>query len=277
MKNGKVFISVDMEGMAANVGANDVLPNPVDYQMARKRMTAETNAAIEGALAAGVKEIVVADSHSHMNNLLADELNEKALLVRGSPRPLTMMHGLDETFDAVFLIGYHSRSGNPKGVLAHTYVLPVQDLKLNGVILGESGFNAAIAGHFNVPVALAAGDDTLKAEVNELMPWVHTVVTKWAISWTAAKNLAPKVAQDLIREAAETALKNLDDKQPYRVSTPIEFEVEFEKPLYALITADIPGVRQTSGRAVAYTAQDMLEIVRIWRLMINVGMGPKYV
>jgi D-amino peptidase len=277
MKNGKVFISVDMEGMAANVGMEDVLPNPLDYQMGRKRMTAEANAAIEGALAAGAKEIVVADSHSRMNNILADELHKKALLVRGSPRPLIMMEGLDDSFDAALLIGYHSRSGNALGVLAHSFVLPIQDLMLNGVILGESGFNAAIAGHFNVPVAFAAGDDTLKAEVNEIMPWVHTVVTKWAISFTSAKNLAPKVSQDLIREGTEKALNELESKQPYRVNTPIEFAVEFEKPFYALIAADIPGVKKTGGRSVTYTAQDMMEVVRVWRLLINASMGPKYV
>jgi D-amino peptidase len=277
MKNGKVLISVDMEGMAAHVGRDDVLPNNVDYQMGRKRMTAEANAAIEGALAGGAEKIVVADSHSHMNNILTDELHEKAMLVRGSPRPLSMMQGLDETFDAAMLIGYHARSGDARGALAHTFMLNVQNIKLNGVVVGESGFNAALAGHFNVPVALASGDDRLVQEVNKLLPWVHTVTTKWSISFTSAMSLSPQMSQDLIREGAETALKDLDSKQPYRLSTPIELGVDYEYSIQAMVASDIPGVSQTGDRSVVFTAQDMLEVMHIWRLMINATAGPYYI
>ncbi len=272
----KVFISVDMEGVAGVTHINDVLPKDGDYQTARKWMTAEANAAIEGAFEAGASEVVVADAHSAMRNLLPEELHEDALLVRGSPRPGTMMEGLDESFDAVFLVGYHSRAGNPKGVLAHTYVLPVYNLRLNGITVGESGFNAAIAGGAGVPVALTCGDDTLEAEVAEMLPWTERVVTKWALSFFAARNLSPKASRKRIKEGAKRALERLAEMQPLALETPVRLEVDFAQPIHPYLAADIPGVECAGERTLAYTGTNMWDVVRIWRLIINTGTGEFY-
>ena len=276
----KVFISVDMEGVAGVTHLGDVLSSKGgDYQTARKWMTAEANAAIEGALEAGATEVVVADVHSAMLNLLPDELHEDALLVRGSPRPGTMMEGLDESFDAVFLVGYHSRAGNSKGVLSHTYVLPVCSLRLNGITVGEAGFNAAVAGGVGVPVALACGDDTLEAEVGALLPWTERVVTKWAISFYAARNLSPKASRKRIHAGAKRALERLAEMKLLTLETPVRLEVDFAQPIYPYLASDIPGVERVADAdcTLAYTGADMREVVRIWRLMINAGSGEFYV
>jgi D-amino peptidase len=235
-------------------------------------MTAEANAAIEAALEAGATEVVVADSHGQMRNILPDELHKDALLVRGFPRSLSMMDGLDETFNAVFFVGYHSMAGEPKGILAHTYSSQVAyTVKLNGISVGEPGFNAAIAGRFGVPVALACGDDTVDAEVKALMPWTQRVITKWAISPTAARSLTPKAAQERIRAGAKQALARLSEMKPLFFEPPIRLEVSFVKSASADQAADIPGVKRIDGRTLVYEDADMLEINRIWRLMLNLG------
>lgn len=268
----KVYMSVDMEGAAGVTHSDHVKLEGVEYEAARKWMTAEANAAIEAALEAGATEVVVADAHGHMRNILPDELHEEALLVRGSPRPLSMMDGLDETFDAVFFVGYHSMAGDPKGILAHTYSSRVvYTVKLNGICVGEPGLNAAIAGHFGVPVVLSCGDDTLDAEVKALMPWTECVITKWAISPTAARTLTPKAAQKQIHAGVKQALTRLSEMKPLVFEPPIRLEVSFMRAASADRAADIPGVQRIDGRTLAYKDTDMLGINCIFRLMLNVG------
>lgn len=270
----KVFISVDMEGVACVTHDDHTKMEGAAYEMARKWMTGETNAAIEGALEAGATEIVVADAHGFMCNLLPDELHEDALLVRGTPRPLFQMEGLDETFDAAFLIGYHARAGDARGILAHTHVgRIVYELRLNDTVVTETAFNAAVAGHFGVPIALVSCDDALAAEISATHPWIERVITKWAISSYAARNLTPKASQKRIRAAAKRALERLSEMKITRLDAPIQFEANFLKPIYAHLAADIPGVRRVDGRRVRYTGTDMVEISRIWRLMINASLS----
>ena len=266
----KVYISVDLEGVAC---VTTTKSEEGEYAMARRWMTAEANAAIEAALQCGATEVVVADSHGSMCNLLPDELHEDVLLVRGSPRPLSMMEGLDETFAAAFLIGYHSMSGTARGVMAHTYTGPVYAMRLNGILVGESGFNAAVAGHFRVPVALVCGDDTADAEVGTLLPWTERVVTKWAISPWAARNLTPSASQQRIREGAVRALNRLSEMEPFVLETPIRFEVDLAAPAYLELGADIPGVERVAGRTLVYTGPNMLAVTRILRLILNAGQG----
>lgn len=274
----KVYISVDMEGVACVTHGDHTKLQGEEYERARKWMTAEANAAIEAAFEAGAQEVVVSDSHGHMRNMLPDEVHEDAILVRGSPRALTMMEGVDETFDAAFFVGYHSQAGTPLGVLAHTYIgSAVYAVRLNGTTVGEPGFNAAIAGHFGVPLALACGDDTVATEVQALMPWTECVTTKWALSTLAARNLTPKASQKRIREGAKRALGRLSEMKPLVFEAPIRFEVDFMRPLSAHLAGDIPGVERIGGRTLAYTGKDMLEIVRIWRLIVNASIGEFFV
>jgi D-amino peptidase len=268
----KVFLSVDIEGVACVVSREDTKLEGVEYERARKWMTGEANAAIEGALEMGATEIVVADSHGHMRNLLADELNEKALIVRGSPRPGAMMEGLDETFDAAFFVGYHSQAG-ARGVLSHTYLGgTIYNIRLNGKTVGEPGFNAAIAGHFGVPVALVCGDDTLDAEVKAIMPWTETVITKWALSTLSAKNLTPTASQKKIKEAAKRAIGKLGTMKPLIFDKPVHLEIDFIQAFATGIVADIPGVERTGGRSISYTGT-MADILRTLRLMGNAVLG----
>ena len=266
----KVYISVDMEGIACVTHVDHVKLEGRAYEAARKWTTAEANAAIEGAFEGGADEIVVSDGHGTMHNLIPDELHEDITIVQGTPRPLLMMEGLDETFDAVFYIGYHARAGNPIGTLAHSFSERlVHEVRLNQEPVSEAIFNAAVAGHFEVPIALISGDDELAVEIEKKLPWVERVVTKWAISGTSARNLTPKAAQAKIRSAAKASLKNLESKEIFALPSPIRFEVDFKSPEHAYLVADIPGIERESGVSVRFTGSDMIEISGIWRLMLN--------
>lgn len=269
----KIFISVDIEGVAGVAHRDDTKLEGVEYETARRWMTAEANAAIEGALAAGATEIVVADSHGHMRNLLPDLLHPDALLIRGTPRALSMMDGLDDSFAAAFLIGYHAMAGNALGILAHTYLgISIYSVRLNGIEVGESGINAAIAGHFGVPIALVSGDDQLAAEIEALLPWTERVITKWALSTVSTKTLSPQQAQQRIRTGAQRALARLSEMQALALDTPLHLEVDFVRPLQAQLAADIPGVAWVGGRRVSYTSPNMVELARVWRVMLNLSM-----
>jgi D-amino peptidase len=266
----RIFISVDMEGIACVTHPDHVKQEGSAYEAARRWATAEANAAIEGAFEAGAKEIVVSDGHGKMHNLIPDDLHEDITLVQGIPRPLLMMEGLQTGFHAAFFVGYHARAGNPSGTLAHSFSgQHVQEVRLNSEPVSEALFNAAVAGHFDVPVALIAGDSELAAEIEEKMPWVERVVTKWSLSGTSAKNLTPKASQDAIRQAAKAALKDIKNKKAFILSTPITLEVDLRHPILAYVVSAIPGMEKTSSMSVKYTAADMVEVTQIWRLMLN--------
>src|ERR1700726_3136984 len=115
----KVYISVDLEGVAGGVTGDQLGPPGFEYERFREFMTNETLAAIEGARAAGATEFVVSDSHGNGESLLIEKFPKDTTVVRAWPRPLAMMQGVDASFDAAIFIGYHSSTVNPEGVRAH--------------------------------------------------------------------------------------------------------------------------------------------------------------
>jgi D-amino peptidase len=269
----KIFISADIEGVAGVTNFAQIFPEGGGaYAAACHLLTAEVNAAIEGALEAGAKEIVVADSHSQATNIIPTELHPEAQLVRGQPRPHCMMQGLEQDFEAALLVGYHSMAGTPRGVLAHTFIADISEIRLNGKAVGEVGFNAAFAGELGVPVAVVTGDDTLAAEIQDTLPWAERVITKWGLSPFAARNLSPQKSQAAIRQAAKRALGRLNEMKPYTAAKPVKFEIDFGKPhLAPTLSADIPGVESDGWETLTYTAKDMADAMRMLRLILNLN------
>ena len=260
----KVFISVDMEGVAGVIHWEDVTRSGKDYDLFRKLMTQETNAAIEGALAAGATEILVRDSHGSARNILPDLLRPEAELLRDwSGGPLDMMERIDETFDAVIFIGYHARAGTPDAVLDHTMTGKFSDVELNGKKMPEAGINAAIAGQFGVPIVLVAGDLAIVKQVKELFGEVETVAVKEGIG-NAAKMLHPQKAQELIKEKTTKALKRLKDFKPYTLNPPFTIEVTFTKEEMAHRASWIPGAKRTGNRSVSFTSSDFMEVLKFF-------------
>ena len=157
-KGVKVFISVDMEGIWGVVNSEQISPG-AEYGNARSWMAGDTNAVVEGLLEAGATEIVVNDSHGSMRNIVASDLNPRASLITGTPKPLSMMQGIDPSFDAALFIGYHARAGSAPAILDHTISsATVRSVRINGKELPEMGINGAIAGYYGVPVIMLSGD-----------------------------------------------------------------------------------------------------------------------
>src|SRR5262249_21594177 len=176
----KVYISVDMEGIAGVVSGDQLGSPGFEYERFRGFMTNETLAAIEGARAAGAGEILVSDSHGTGESLLIERFPKDVQIVRSWPRPLGMMEGIDGSFAAVLFVGYHASTTNPEGVRAHTMSSAhLADLRLNGVSVPEAGLNAAIAGHFGVPVAMISGDDAIVKEAQALLGPIAGAGVKW--------------------------------------------------------------------------------------------------
>ncbi len=269
----RVFISVDMEGLAGVVAGDQVSAGGSDYGMARRWATEEANAAIQGALDAGATEIIVNDSHGSMRNILAHELNPAARLITGSPKPLSMMQGIDETFDAVIFIGYHARAGSFDGVLDHTYSgASVYSLTVNGREVGETELNAMIAGYFGVPVVMVAGDRTLSEQIRDMLGGeVVTSVVKESIGRTAANTLVPSEAQKLIRDNTRRGIEMRNQISPLRHNGPYRYEIEFLNSAQAENAELIPGVERSGPRSVEFIQQDFIESFRLFRAVLLVA------
>jgi D-amino peptidase len=254
----KVFISADMEGATGVTSWDDVNAEKPPYQRFRRLLTGDVNSAIEGAIEAGATEVLVNEAHSTMRNILLEELNPAARMISGfHGKRLGMMEGVNGSFEAAFLVGYHARAGTDAAILNHTFFLSIHNLWINGVLVGETGLSAALAGHYGVPVVLVAGDDKVGREARQLLGTVETAEVKEAISRYSASCLTPKESGERIKEAAKRALAL--DAGPYRPEPPVKFEVEFTSPDMASLASTVPGVVREDSRRISYTAEDVLK------------------
>jgi D-amino peptidase len=266
----KIFISIDMEGITGVVQPAQLGPGPDGWEYARARewMTAEARAAIEGARAAGATEFVVADSHGNMQNLLIDQLPEDVRIVRGSPRPLGMMQGIDESFAGVVLIGYHASEYGSDAVRGHTMSSArFLHVKLNGAEVGEGVWNAAIAGSVRVPVIFISGDRAAVEQFRKTVPAAEGAIVKEGLGYHAAVTMTPARGQRLIREGVERAVRRLGEMKPYAVTTPVQLEVGFKLTLDAERISYIPGFKRVDAHAVAGTLPDMTAAARLLQVM----------
>jgi len=273
----KVYVSVDMEGIAGVVTGDQLGPPGFEYERFRGFMTGEALAAIEGARAAGATEFVVSDSHGNGESLLIERFPSDVTIVRAWPRPLAMMQGLDETFAAAVFVGYHSSTTNPSGVRAHTMSSATfADVRLNGVSVPEAGINAAIAGHFGVPVAMLSGDDAIVKEASAMLPGIETATVKWNYGFHSARTLTPEAACARIREAARKAIARVKDFRPYVLAEPVTLDLRFKNYRPAELLAYLPGIERTDAHAIRFRARDILEVSRFLEFVTNYepGLSP---
>jgi len=273
MADTKIYISADMEGVTGVVSTEDVSPGRQNYERFRKLMTQDVNAAVEGAVEAGATEVLVNDSHAEMINILIEELHPKANLISGERKPLYMMEGINESFECAMFVGYHSMVGG-KGVLSHT-MSGVSRVLLNGRPTSEAEINAALAGHFGVPVTMISGDQFTVAEVKEVLGGVEGAVVKYAIDRGSARCLHPETTRKIIKQAAYNAVKKAAAIQAYRPKTPIEFEFEFLQPSMASRASYLPFVQQLDPRTVKVSAQDALTAWRLFWSTLLLGRSAE--
>ena len=265
-KGLKIFISVDMEGISGVVNWDDVTVGGSDYGLFRRIMTQEVNAAIESALASGATEIVVRDAHDSGRNILPDLLNPGVKLLRDwSYGPLSMMEGIDKSFDGVIFIGYHARASTPNAVLKHTMTTKLLDVIVNGRKMPEAGINGLIAGMFDVPILLITGDKAVCGQARELFGDVETVVVKEGIG-TAELGISPQTAQLLIREKTAAALRRVKDFKPFKLPPPYTLEVAFADEAGAQRASWVPGAVRKDEHTVSFMADDVMTLIKLFRL-----------
>ncbi|MFE6981289.1 M55 family metallopeptidase [Streptomyces griseus] len=270
----KLLISVDMEGVSGIVHPAETNPERYDYQRGRELMTADANAVIAGVLDADpTADVLVADAHGTFRNLLPEQLDRRARLVRGKPRALNMLAGLDAETDAALFVGYHVRAGEGPGVLAHTMNGEILDVRVAGRSLGEIGLNAAMAGHLGVPVVLLSGDDAACAELTELVPAAVTVPVKEALGAAAAVTLHPEEARDRLRRAAADAITRRAEIPPLTLArAPLDVEVDLAGAHTVDLATLVPGVSRAAGaRTVTFTAPDYATAYRLILLLAQLA------
>jgi D-amino peptidase len=261
----KVYLSIDAEGIAGISDWDQIRTTGDDFALGRRLMLGELNAAIDGVLQIDpLATIVVNDSHGTMRNFPPDELHGKARLIAGRNKPMYMMEGLDDTFDAILFIGYHGSVGASRAILSHTYnPRAVWEARINGRAVGESAINGLVAAHYRVPIALISGDDATAEEARAFIPGVETVVVKSSVSRSAADSLHPAEACDRVQSGVRRALMNPSLRMLVPLyQAPTTLEVTFLTADMAEASTIIRSVERVAGqpRAVAITHASPLAI-----------------
>lgn len=268
----KFYISIDWEGISGVVSweIQDDQKSPF-YLETRRRMTKEANCVIEGLFEGGAKEVVVNDSHGYMTNLLIDELDPRANLIMGSPKPFSMVEGLNSEFTGVILLGYHPRAGTEKGILDHTYSsASVYELRVNGEPFSEGDLNGSYAASLGVPVIMISGDKAAVEELQKRFPKSYGVISKIAVSRTAALLYHPsKVYSELKAKAKEAAL-NCSSFQPIQIKTPISLEIDFITSQKAESACVLPEAERVGPRTVRINAPDMITAYRRFLVLLRI-------
>jgi len=256
----KVHISVDMEGVGGVVTGDQLGPTGFEYGRFREFMTREALAAVDAAKRAGATEIIVADSHGNGQNLLIEQFPAEVRVIRSWPRRLGMMAGIDDTVDAAIFIGYHAGTNNSAGVRAHTFSSAnLTRVALNGTNVTEGSWNAAIAGHFGVPVVMMSGDDAAIAEVRKAVGNIEAAETKRSLGFHSALTLTPPAAAALIGERVTSAMGRRQSFQPLKVQAPIVVDVSFKNYMPSEILAYLPIFERTDSHSIRFRAKDMVE------------------
>ena len=261
----KVWISVDMEGIAGVSHPGPTSRSDAGYPMNAELMVGEANAAIEGALAGGATDVLVNDSHDGMYNLRPADLLPEARVLQGQ-KAWSMIAGAgpDVEVDVALFVGYHARAGHPTATIAHTYSGRPTLTTLGGRPVGESGLNAAVLGSWGIPVGLVTGDDALAEEIAEWLPWAERVVIKQGFGTSAAASVHPSVARERIREGAERAVRRAlaGELEPLVVPPPVTVEVEYHRPIEADYASIVPGAERFGDRGVRHPGPDVVTAYR---------------
>ena len=272
----KIYISADLEGVNGIVHSSQTQPGEPGYERGISLMHKELAAVIEGIYSdSRVSDIFVADAHWDARNLRAELLPRGVTLCSGWQRPFSMMSGVagdisgkqvvQKGFDGVFFVGYHARSGVACGVLSHTYRAQVYlDVKLNGVSVGETGLNAALAGHSNVPIAFLSGDDAACNEARNLLGSLTCVEVKKAISRYSAILMPMEESLDALRRGASEAMNKSDYWGIFSPPRPSTLTLTMIDPSMADAAELLPQVKRLDDRVVELSHEDYSVLFKLF-------------
>ena len=264
----KVLVSVDAEGLQGVTFGTQVIPGERDYTVGKEAMILSANAVAEGLFKSGADEVTVVDAHDGNRNIDAKGLDRRARAILGWPKPLSMAQGVGES-DALVLLGYHSKAGTLDGVLSHTYSTYIHRAFINGFEAGEAYLTSAVAGEFNVPVKMFAGDDKAVMEAQEFLKDCEFVVLKKGLSRYSADSLPMEGACDMLTSAAASAMGRKGTV--VKVKGPIEVKVEFNNPAMADNCMIVNGAKRVDGYTVSATAENMLQAYNTFRVFASLS------
>ncbi|MEU6343786.1 M55 family metallopeptidase [Streptomyces sp. NPDC046977] len=261
----KILISADMEGATGVTWPGDVVPGSGQWERCRHLFTSDVNAAVAGFFDGGADEVVINEAHWSMRNLLLEQLDERARLLTGRHKDLSMVEGVQHgDVDGVAFVGYHTGAGT-EGVLAHTY-LPnsITGVWVNGDRASEGWLNSLVVEEYGVPVVLVTGDDRTALDAHRYAPSARTVAVKDYVSRYAAVCRPPARTAADIRAAAKDAVGVAVRHEPAQAG-PFVIELELDAEHLAGAAAIVPGVERTGERRVAYTSPTMYEGIRCFK------------
>ena len=255
----RFYISADIEGLAGVVSRENLSPGRFEYEQARDWMTAAVLTACKTLRELGAEEVVVSDSHGNGQNIRFEKMPAYVQLVRSWPRPLGMMQGVEVgAYAGALLIGYHAGATNVGGNLSHTMSGEFfHEIRLNGAAASEAVISAAIAGHFDVPILLVAGDDVVIEETRAILGDLATAQLKTSIGFLSARMLSPQTADDRLREGVRDAFVRKDRVQPYKVSTPVTLDIRLRTRFMAEWLSYIDVIEQLDAFTVRFNAKDI--------------------
>lgn len=265
-----VLVSADMEGATGVTWAADVAPGTEQWQRMRRLFAGDVNACVDGLFAGGATGVLVNEAHSSQRNLLLEDLDERAVMLTGRHKPLSMMQGVDDT-DGVVFLGYHAGAG-ARGVLSHTYLEnSVTGVWLDGIPASEGRLNAALAAEYGVPVLLVTGDDKACDDAAGYAPAAQTVAVKRYVSRYAAVCTPPARTARTIRDAAAASVKRAG-RGPAAVA-PHRIEVEFDATHLADAAAVVPTVSLVGERRVGFDAASMTDAMKAFKIVTAIAAG----
>jgi len=259
----KVYISVDIEGVAGITHWDEAEKTHADYPEFREQMTREAVAAIEGAQAAGAKEIWVKDAHDSGRNLITSMLPVDIRLIRSwAGHPLCMVQELDKSFDAVMMIGYHSAAGSEANSLAHTLSLKPHLIRINGRITSEFYIHALAGSMLGVPTVFVSGDEGLMEEVKSTNAAIGRCGVKRGVGQSTV-TMTPKAAITAIRKGAEAGLQGYPGKSLIALPKSFVLEITYANPVLAYRMSWYPGASHSGDRTIRFETTDYFDILRM--------------
>ncbi|MBR2973889.1 MAG: M55 family metallopeptidase [Clostridia bacterium] len=265
----KVYFSCDIEGSAGVAHRDECTHNHPDYEYFRNQMTKEVAGACEGANMAGAKELLVRDAHGTARNIIPSALPENASIVRGGGGDMfAMVTGINTSFDAAVMTGFHSGVGTDGCPLSHTFNKKTEMLMLNDMVLSEFLFNTYSAAYHGVPVVFVSGDEAICEFAKELVSGITTVATQKGIG-SATKSIHPDLAVKKIKEGVQQALSGDLDKCKITLPEKFVMKVRFRNHADAYFNSFYTGIKQLDAKTLQYETDDWLEILRMVHFVLD--------
>ncbi|MFJ1748140.1 M55 family metallopeptidase [Streptomyces sp. NPDC088116] len=266
----KILISADMEGATGVTWPADVLPGKPQWERCRSLFTSDVNAAVLGFFDGGADEVLINEAHWSMRNLLLEQLDERAEMITGRHKTLSMVEGVQHgDVDGIAFVGYHTGAGT-EGVLAHTYLAnSLTGVWLNGTRASEGLLNAHVVAEYGVPVVLVTGDDLTCVDADGYAPDARRVAVKDHVSRYAAVCRTPARTAADIRAAAKEATALAGRYEPAG-GGPFTMEMEFDAAHLSEVATVVPGVAVSGERRVTYTSGTMYEAIRTFKAVTTI-------